>query len=586
MRHKLIHYAARGLSFALCLGLLTFNLKTEHVTAKVARGDPVQTDLMDYRDVAELTQTLQNLANDSAHAQLLDIGSSIDFTTNPAHPRIYSIYALRISASTDETMRDDYRKNSILFEAGMHPREWLTTESCLMLAEYLVENAENERSGVPELLSKVDVWIIPLTTPAGRVIDDGQGGDPRHYFSIAPNTLGWRGNGDTQGGCGQGVNVARNFSQGWDSVISTDCTNDPDGFNDDPLGDAGGNGNNDDDSVSNYRGFAPFATQEATALRNFVQNHSISMVVVIHSPDEKIWNLWGNNDVAGKTISELGEWAWRVYSLDDPNLALTRTGVGGGIGQFSAWLAEMSDTAAQPDLGTVRGIQTIFVELPFLSATYQGAYRYRTTDHSNRFHPSGAHVRDLIRGNFMLMAKEMIYQSRSPGCPTFSGLPWASKCPGRDFGLVGAKIGGSRLQTGLLRTNSAGCLGTVVNGRCDRTPVPARDYLPVGRHQLYYRVQNFGVSHNTDDAEVRLTIVHTIHRAGSSITETSSSTQTFNALAKQEAQSSYFTLDIETVGSDYTVTLEVRPAGGFNSNTHDAFDKNDKKVFKFRASQM
>jgi hypothetical protein len=39
------------------------------------------------------------------------------------------------------------------------------------------------------------------------------------------------------------------------------------------------------------------------------------------------------------------------------------------------------------------------------------------------------------------------------------------------------------------------------------------------------------------------------------------------------------------VNADYTVTLEVRPAGGFNSGTLDSFQPNDKKVFKFRAYQ-
>jgi hypothetical protein len=393
------------------------------------------------------------------------------------------------------------------------------------------------------------------------VIDDPRGGNPC-FFSTDPLDGGWRGNGETRL-CNSGVNVARNFSRGWN----------------DAPGDCAGS------DAGNYRGFAPFSTLEATALRTFVQNHGISLAVVVHAPDEKIWNLWGDEDVAGKGISELGELAWRVYRLDDPNLALARTGVGRGQGQFSAWLSGTSNTANEPDDETVRSIQTVFIELPFLSDNYKGDFRYRDNDDSNRFHPSGERVRDLIRRNFIPMAVELIYQSRSPGCPTIGGFPWAARCPGRDFGLAGAKIGRSRLGAGALWTNSAGCLGNVVNGQCDRAPVPARDYLRAGSYTLYYRVQNFGIGQRDDDVDVKLTLTRTIQPPEGSEPSVSSEIQSFSNLAKQETRTGSFALNIDTVGADYTVSLEVRPAGGFHSGARDDFNSNDKKVFKFRATQ-
>src|SRR5262245_59047333 len=184
--------------------------------------------LMNYNDVSELGVALQWLSV-SRHAQLFTIGQSLDYKTDVRRPVIYPIQAIRISGSTDEAITDDGRKNAILFECGSHPREWLATESCLTLATHLVTNAEDNTTDVPDLLANVDVWIVPLTTPAGRAIDDTHGGDPR-FFDRSVDELvdpggrgrGWRGNGDTRGGCTLGVNVARNFSAGWNGETSTD----------------------------------------------------------------------------------------------------------------------------------------------------------------------------------------------------------------------------------------------------------------------------------------------------------------------------------------------------------------------------
>lgn len=532
---------------------------------------------MDYRDVSELNGVLQNLADNSRHAQLVNIGVSLDHKSNPKLAELYPIYALRVSSSINENIGDDYQKNSILFEAGMHPREWLATESTLMLAEYLVEHAEDVASFVPEMLSKVDVWLIPLSNPSGRAIDDRSGGDPRR-FSRAPNEGGWRGNGDIRG-CEYGVNVARNFSSGWDSVASTDCTDDPDGSNDD-IPD-----NKNSDAPRHYRGFAPFSSPEAAALRQFVQNHSISMAVVVHSNAEKIWNLWqSKGDMGGRGICELAEFSWRIYQLDDPNLALSIEKVGGGFGQFSGWLSDSSDVAGQPDIGTMRSIQTIYIELPFQDSNYTCAYGFKPFDQSNAFHPSGEHVRDLIRRNFIQMAIELIYQSRSPGCPTVGGAPQKAHCPANDFGLVGAKIGGGGRNAGQLTTNPAGCLGAIVNGVCDQAPVSARDFLRIGKHNVYFRIQNFGDRAEQANADVRLTLLSTIHRLDGDETSTRKEIMSFSNLSVQEAQSGSFQINVDRADADYTVMLEVRPAGGFKAGGQpDDFNPNDKKVFKFRA---
>ena len=207
-----------------------------------------QAGAMRYYTVDEAEDKLWEL-DASPYARLERIGYSYDYTADPDRPYRYPVYALRISADGDH-VGDNYQKNAILFECGMHPREWLSIESCMRLAEYLVDNASAQRSSTAALLSQVDVWIIPMSNPSGRYLDS-PGGDPT-WFSTSPAAGGWRGNGDTRL-CSYGVNVARNFSRGFDdSAANPNC------------------GSHDE-----YRGFAPFSTAEANNIRQFVENHGI-----------------------------------------------------------------------------------------------------------------------------------------------------------------------------------------------------------------------------------------------------------------------------------------------------------------------
>src|SRR5262249_41839018 len=141
---------------------------------------------MSYRDADAVADALTALAASSSHARVFTIGYSADYRTNLSRPTRYPIRAIRISALISTAIDDDYTKNSILFECGMHAREWLATESCLSLAEYMVEHATDAHTNVPTVLQKSDVWIVPLTDVAGRKADDTHHGDPSH-FSTSPS---------------------------------------------------------------------------------------------------------------------------------------------------------------------------------------------------------------------------------------------------------------------------------------------------------------------------------------------------------------------------------------------------------------
>jgi hypothetical protein len=489
---------------------------------------------MDYRDAAELRDALDNLRRSSSHVQVVTIGYSPSIREGRTTGTRYPIQAVRISASTNSNVSDDPDRNGILFECGMHPREWLSTESCLKLAEYLAANAENVPSRVPDLLSKTDVYIIPLTTVAGRRLDDANGGDPEQ-FSRVPMEQGWRGNGDRRD-CEYGTNVARNFSSGWDR--------------------------NDPGCGSNYPGFAPFSSEEAVALRAFVQNHSISMAVVVHSNAEEIANYWG--DAPGETLLGFARWAWRA-ALDMPELALEQTGRGTGLGQFTAWLAAPSDAAGEPDLGATRSIRTVLVELPILGANYRAPYRDDDRDESNGFHPSSDHVLSLIDHSFIPMARVLIQYAGYPHCAAGAG------CPAQDFGLAGAKIGRGYFSAGALESQPA--WKAVAKG--GETIMPARDYLPTGRYSVYYRVLNFVDAAGDVDVEVTVDDGVAAQR-----------TRRRYSLGRLAGAVDSVAFDVAGQSTEYTITVEVRPAIGFAMGIRDDFRQNDKKVFKFRSYQL
>jgi hypothetical protein len=523
--------------------------------------------LANYRDAAEIDARLVQLADNSSHAQVHTIGSSIDYQTNPLRATLYPIRAIRVSASTDERVTDDVRKNAILCEAGSHAREWLSSEGALALAEYLVNNAENAATDVPDLLRAVDVWIVPLTNVAGRIVDDRRGGDPR-FFSTDPMAGGWRGNADTRG-CEYGINIARNFSAGWSGETSIDCVDDPEGTAQDPV-----DGRNND-APSDYRGFAPFSTLEAAALRQFVQNHSISMAVVMHSNAQQIWNLWGNGDAAGSVIANRARDAFNA--TPDESFALQRDGVGSGLGQFSAWLSADSNQAGQPDNGTARRIQTVFVELPI--DTYTDADRYQAADGSNGFHPSRAATMRTLRSSIVDMGLELIRDAASPGCVVvlpWSPADWQGGCLRRDFALVGAKLGHSSTQRGSITTTVAGCLAGETERGCPERPVPARDSVPAGTYTLYYRVQNFSSDAANTDVDVRLRLASVQHLADGDVAALPTTTLRSHTLAMQQAEWSWFSVNLGSPGTDYTLTLEIVPRG----TSTDGFSTNNRKVFK------
>lgn len=512
---------------------------------------------MDYRDYQETVELFQSLAKNS-HTHLETIGHSINYH-DPQKPK-YPIIALRISGKPfDESKMATDTKPAILIDGGIHPREWLASECVIELAEFLVAEAVKPGSQVATALQHVDVCLIPITTPAGRVIDDPAAGDPLKFNKTGTDPGGWRGNGDTRISP-HAIDVARNFSHDWD-------------------------GANGDPKEKHWRGLAPFASEEATALRQFVQNHSIGMALHIHSNSQDIVCGWDSKNRSGIAMRRKAAEVWLLgcgrmanqlmRPLDGLKLALDEGTAGVSKGQFSGWLTVPSDVKGQPDFGTVRAIQTFGLELPFdnvkHSNYYDTIFQSRSKDGTNSFHPSGATTRTLIREAFIPMALHFIEQAAAPCCMTINEKggrkPVAASQYSVDCGLQAAKIASSATSPGVIRSVAAGAENDGVNN----IPSPAYDEIDAGSYGVHTWIQNYGSKPAA--ASVRIVVERKMAKGMGAWSVVSTTTPKSRLLSPLTNQLLSVPIKVEG-GYEYRVTLQ-------SGVPKDEFPHNDLKVFRF-----
>ena len=523
-----------------CILLLTAAL----VLSTAPRG---WSGLQEYRDysLGSLVMIVQSILYDEA--ELYVIGES-------STPGIYQT-AMLISENAGQ--EDRGLKNAVLFECGMHGREWYAAETCYWLIDYLLQNCDDPV--IRELLANVDVWVIPQSNPAGRFIDDFRWGDPTQFAYVCDAgdadkigdpctedsdcgaagvghcyTNGWRANANRTS-CGLGVDPARNFSSGWEEAAD--------------LCDSGA------DRVMKYRGPHPFSEMETLNLRRFVHNHMLSMVVISHTNGQQIWNDWmEGNQATHYTTDWLLDTNFTEGASYTPNPAMVLDHVGGGSGQFSAWLNQRSDVLGEPDFAAQRNISTYYFELPFKGDAgyyYDTVFQNSHDDGSNSFHPSGDTVKLLWEDAIRPLLQFLILQARSPQCPVSdTGGRLNDQCEAKDFGLVGGKISDLTDQPGLLTYDS--------DSRWE--------ILPKGSHKIVFAVQNF--SSSDQDQPPRAT------QAAVGITKDNAAVawEAVDVLLEPGERSTY-AVDYEFDIGDYAVSILLDP---------DDFNKNNLKIFKFR----
>lgn len=524
------------------------------LVSTIDAADPKPDGLLDYHDYHETVQLLDELAK-APNVAVETIGVSLDFRQTP--PAEYPIRALHVSAIGGKPLQLGVdTKPAIMFDGGIHAREWLASESLVELAQFLVEQSQIADSRTSKALQHVDVWVIPNTNPIGRIIDDRHSGDARRRFKDGPDSGGWRGNGDIRVS-NQAIDLNRNFSVNWARA-------------------------NGDPDVKHWRGLAPFSGAESAAVRQFVQNHFIGMAVHLHSNSQdaitrkdgvgptlrtRVQEIWlqGCGQLANQLARPLEE---LKLELDSQNIAFT-------AGQYPAWLSVASDTPDQPDTGTLRAIQTVFFELPFDNPSrgnyYNGPFQFEPKDGSSSFHPSGDNTRLLIQHAFVPMALYLIEQAAAPWCVTrseseASGVEQGGQLAA-DIGLLAAKISKSPDQTGSIVTFRA----TQSSNERDAKLTPAYDAIEPGSQSLNYWIQNYGT--REVPCAVRSHLEYRNQGATAPWKSIRPSIQRVRSIQPLERIPGNYRIRI-AAGREYRLTLEV-------AAERDDFLPNNRKVFRF-----
>lgn len=158
---------------------------------------------------------------------------------------------------------DQSNKNSkpgILITGSHHAREHLSTDVPVRIAERFIKNSEDLE--IKELIFNRNIYFLPMVNPDGAMWDIRG----RNYKIWRKNMR------SASGSAPYGVDLNRNYSQGW-----------------------GGPGSSDRPASDIYHGDKPFSEPETQAIKSFIENNSnIKMLLSFHSFSELILYPWGN----------------------------------------------------------------------------------------------------------------------------------------------------------------------------------------------------------------------------------------------------------------------------------------------------
>ncbi|MEK6675390.1 MAG: M14 metallopeptidase family protein [Planctomycetota bacterium] len=200
-----------------------------------------------YHTLAEIHTQIQQFAIDyPAIAQLQSFGTSLDDR---------DLLGLRITGPGDGS-----QKPGVFFHGGQHAREWIGPASVLYMMDQLLTNYGTDPL-ITRLVDEREWFILPVMNPDG------------YEFTWVDTRL-WRKNRRNNGDGTFGVDLNRNWAQGW-----------------------GGEGSDSATNSEIYRGPSPFSEPESAAMRDFVWAHdNIAAYIDFHNYSELLLWPWGNTN--------------------------------------------------------------------------------------------------------------------------------------------------------------------------------------------------------------------------------------------------------------------------------------------------
>ncbi len=212
----------------------------------VAGGDPFTDFFLNYHEYGDASQvgTVVWYMNELALryptlCTVINVGSTLEGRM---------IWGLRVS---NEAVSN---KPAVVYFGCEHAREWITTTIPNYFANYLLQNYGVD-SRITELVDQVEFFLIPVFNVDGYV------------YTWSNNRL-WRKNRRNNGNGTFGVDINRNWGEGW-----------------------GGAGSSPSGSNETYRGTAAFSEPETQRLRDFFLAHpNVRAQLDIHSYSQLI--LW------------------------------------------------------------------------------------------------------------------------------------------------------------------------------------------------------------------------------------------------------------------------------------------------------
>jgi carboxypeptidase T len=254
----------------LPLGLDVWEVKPDHVVLRAAEAQADRLRQMGYT-VDQLQQTDAYMAAFATaeatagyhSAQTLEQDLRLLAQANPEIAELHQIgrsvegrpiWALRLGER-----RGSARK--VLFMGCHHAREWIAVEVPYLLAEHLVQSAN--QSPVKDWLAQGEIWVAPMINPDG------------HEFSRTADRL-WRKNRRRNPDSSFGVDPNRNYGYMWGTLDVSTSSHVP--------------------SDETYVGPRAFSEPETRAVRDLIGRELFRGVITYHSYSQLILHPWGYTD--------------------------------------------------------------------------------------------------------------------------------------------------------------------------------------------------------------------------------------------------------------------------------------------------